>query len=205
MVSIGHTDIKLERLHEAFSLGIGLITHIFNAMGESFVIEKGIKPAGIQEELLICDDLMCEVMCDKKAVHVSPALLKVLLRCKGVNNIILITDSMNMTGNPPGKYYFHDGRAAFIFEDDDVVRLGNGSLAGSIMTINNTILNMIKHTGIGLKEALQMVTSNPAKALKISNLKGEIREGMDADIVVFNNEIMIFMTIAEGKIVYNIL
>ena len=202
VVSIGHTDIKLNKLHEALNLGISLITHIFNAMGVADITEKGVKPAGIQEELLICDEIMSEVMADRNAVHVNPTLLKILVRCKGVKNIILITDSMNMTGSPPGKYYFQDGRGAIITENEDVARLEEGVLAGSIMTMNNTIKNMIKHTGVSLRDAVAMASSNPARALKISNKKGEIKAGMDADIAVFDEDFNVFMTIVGGEIFY---
>jgi N-acetylglucosamine-6-phosphate deacetylase len=201
-VSIGHTDIKLNKLHEALNLGIGLITHIFNAMGAAVITEKGVKPAGIQEELLLCDELMSEVMADRNAVHVNPTLLKILIRCKGVKNIILITDSMNMTGSPPGKYYFQDGRGAIISEKEDVLRLEDGVLAGSIMTMNKTIKNMVAHTGIPLKDAIMMASSNPAKALKISNRKGEIKVGLDADIAVIDKYINVSMTIVGGEIFY---
>jgi N-acetylglucosamine-6-phosphate deacetylase len=201
-VSIGHTNLAMDRLHEALNLGIGLITHIFNAMGAAVTTEKGVKPVGIQEELLICDEIMSEVMADRNAVHVNPTLLKILVRCKGVKNIILITDSMNMTGSPPGKYYFQDGRAASISENEDVARLESGVLAGSVMTMNNTIRNMIIHTGISLKDSVMMATYNPARVLRISNQKGEIKEGMDADIAVIDENINVFMTIVEGNIVY---
>lgn len=203
IVSIGHTDIKFEKLHEALNLGISLITHIFNAMGGVLVTEKGVKPVSIQEELLICDDLMSEVMCDKNAVHVNPTLIKILVRCKGIKNIILITDSMSMNGLSPGKYYFQDGRVGILNEGEDIVRLENGWLAGSIMTMNNAIKNMMIHTGISLKDAVMMATHNPAKVLKISNRKGVIKEGMDADITVFDDLMNVKITIIEGEIKHN--
>ena len=202
-ISIGHTDIKLDKLHEALNLGISLITHIFNAMGGVIITEKGVKPISIQEELLICDDLMSEVMCDKNAVHVNKTLLRILIRCKGIKNIILITDSMNMTGSPPGRYYLQDGRGVILKNGEDIIRLEDGPLAGSVMTMNNAIHNMISHSGISLKDAVMMATSNPAKLLKLSYRKGEIKEGMDADIAVFDNLMDIKLTIVEGEIGYN--
>ncbi|MCL5071314.1 MAG: amidohydrolase family protein [Actinobacteria bacterium] len=203
VVSIGHTDVKFNKLHEALNLGIELITHIFNAMGGAIITEKGVKPITIQEELLLCDNIMSEIMCDRDAVHVNPTLLKILIRCKGIKNIILITDSMNMTGSPPGKYFFQDGRAAILNKDEDIVRLENGFLAGSIMTMNNAIRNMISHTGISLKDAIMLATNNPARILKISDRKGEIKEGMDGDIAVFDEKLNVFMTIVQGEILFN--
>jgi len=203
VVSIGHTDIKFEKLHEALDLGIGLVTHIFNAMGGVLVAEEGVKSVSIQEELLACDNLMSEVICDKNAVHVNPTLMKVLVKCKGINNIILITDSMSMNGLSYGKHYLQDGRAAITKKDEDVVRLENGGLAGSIMTINNAIKNIMLHANLSLKDAIIMATYNPAKILKLSNKKGAIKEGMDADITVFDNLMDIKITIIEGEIKYN--
>ena len=202
VVSIGHTDINISRLPNILDMGITLITHIFNAMGNPVSVEKGVKPAGIAEELLIRDDLMCEVMCDKNGTHVSSTLLQILLRCKGVDNIILITDSMNMTGNKPGSYYLQDGRKAIIIEGDDVVRLEDGGLAGSIMTMNSAIKNMIEHTNVSLKDAIKMATYNPAKIINISNKKGAIKTGLDADLCIFNKDFDVFVTMVEGEIRY---
>ena len=203
VVSIGHTDIQFDKLHGALNLGISLITHIFNAMGGISITEEGVKPTSIQDELLICDDLMSEVMCDKNAVHVNKTLLKILIRCKGIKNIILITDSMNMTGSAPGRYYLQDGRVVILKKGEDIIRLDNGGLSGSIMTMNDTIHNMISHSGIPIKDAIMMATSNPAKLLKLSYRKGEIKEGMDADIAVFDNLMNIKLTIVEGEIVHD--
>jgi len=202
VVSIGHTDIQLNDMHNALNLGITLITHILNAMGESVSKERGTKPLGIQEELLICDDLMSEVLSDKNGIHVKPTWLKILVRCRGIENIVLITDSMNMTGYAPGKYFLQDGRAAIIKEGEDIVRLENGDLAGSVMTIDKAIKNMIKHTRVSLEDAVRMASYNPAKAIKMSNRKGEIKEGMDADVAVFDENINVKLTIVEGEVRY---
>jgi N-acetylglucosamine-6-phosphate deacetylase len=96
-----------------------------------------------------------------------------------------------------------DGFDAIIKKDEDIVRLvDDGGLAGCIMTMNGAINNMIKHTGINLKDAIRMATFNPARAIKISNRKGEIKAGMDADIAVFNKNIDIKLTIVNGLIEY---
>lgn len=203
IVSIGHTDIKIDKMHEALDRGITLVTHLLNAMGDSIQVDAGVKALGIQEELLICDQLMCEVLSDKKGVHVKPTLLKIILRCKGVENIVLITDSMNMTGFPPGTYSLQDGRKAIIKDGEDTVRLENGGLAGSVMTMDRAIGNFINHTGVRLEDAVRMATFNPAKAINFSDRKGEIKEGMDADIAVFDDDIDVKLTIVEGEIRYN--
>ena len=116
---------------------------------------------------------MAEVIADKKGIHVAPAWLKILVRCKGVKNIILITDSRDIAGNPPGEYTLQDGLKAVISEGEDVVRLANGNLAGCAMSMNEAVRNMMSHAGISLEESVRMATYNPAKAISISHRKGE--------------------------------
>lgn len=204
IVSLGHSNIKIEKISEAVDLGITSITHLFNAMGDAVSVERGVKAVGIQEELLIYDHLMCEVMSDKNGVHVKPTLIKIILRCKGIQNIILITDSMSMTGCPPGVYPLQDGREGVLKEGEDIVRvLENNDIAGSAMTMNKVIKNFINHTGVKIEQAIQMATFNPAKVINLSHKKGEIKVGMDADIAVFNKEFEVKLTIVEGKISHN--
>ncbi len=202
-IAICYTEMTVNQLYKSIDMGVSHIGHIFNGFGESTTLDRGTKPYGLQEELLVCDNLMSEVLADKVGAHVHPVWLKIILRCKGIENIILITDSRDINGNPPGTYTMGDGFDAIIKKDEDIVRLvDDGGLAGCIMTMNGAINNMIKHTGINLKDAIRMATFNPARAIKISNRKGEIKAGMDADIAVFNKNIDIKLTIVNGLIEY---
>ena len=86
----------------------------------------------------------------------------------------------------------------------DTIRLeGTGDLAGCIMTMDDAISNMIRHTGISILDAVRMASYNPARAIKVSNRKGEIKEGMDADIAVFDKNINVKLTIIDGDVEYN--
>ncbi len=203
VVSIGHTDISIPDMHEAIDLGITLVTHLFNAMGDSIQYDRGTKALGIQEELLICDDLVCEILSDRNGIHVKPTLQNIALRCKGIDNIVLITDSMNMAGFSPGTYPLQDGREVTFKEGEDTLRLDNGDLAGSIMTMDKAVKNIISHTGCSLEQAVQMGSYNPSRVMGLSNKKGEIKTGMDADIIIFDEDINIKMTIIEGNVEYN--
>ncbi len=154
--------------------------------------------------LFVCCCLNAEILTYRVWGYFHPKLLKIILRCKGIENLILITDSRDIAGNPPGTYTMGDGFDAIIKKGEDIVRLvDGGGLAGCIMTMNVAINNMIKHTGIDVKDAIRMATFNPAKAIKISNRKGEIKAGMDADITVFNKNIDIKLTIINGLIEYD--
>ncbi|MDD5659200.1 MAG: N-acetylglucosamine-6-phosphate deacetylase [Actinomycetota bacterium] len=204
VVAICYTEMSTEQLYKSIDWGVTHIGHIFDGFGESIAKDKWTKPYGLQEELLVCDNLMSEVLADNVGAHVHPTWLKIILRCKGIDKIILISDSRDIAGNSPGTYRMSDGFDAIIKKGEDIVRLVNGGgLAGCIMTLNVAIKNMIKHTGIEIKDAVRMATYNPAKAINISNKKGEIKVGMDADIVVFNEEIEVKLTIINGLIEHN--
>lgn len=203
IASIGHTDISVPEMHKALDLGMSLVTHLFNAMGDPVQYDRGTKPVGIQEELLVRGGLMCELLSDKKGVHVKPALLNIALKCLGAGNIVLITDSMNMTGFPPGTYPLQDGRKVSLEEGADTLRLENDDLAGSVMTMDRAVSNFMSHTGCRLEQAIQMASLNPARAVELSARKGEVRTGMDADIIIFDEDIDVKMTMVGGILEYN--
>ena len=203
IASIGHTEASGPQIELAVREGARLITHIFNAMGQPVQKEGGVKPVGTEDHLIINDSLMAEVMADRNAAHVDPVHLKILVRVKGIDNIILITDSLFPAGLQEGLHEGSDGRRIVVYKND-VNRLEeNGFLAGSVMSMNMAVKNMINHTGIGLIDAVKMATVNPARLLGIDGRKGSIKEGMDADITVIDDDINVILTIVEGRIAYD--
>jgi N-acetylglucosamine-6-phosphate deacetylase len=142
-------------------------------------------------------------MSDRYGVHVKPVMLNIALRCLGADNIVLITDSMNMTGSPPGTYPLQDGRKVTLEEGGDTLRLENGDLAGSVMTMDAAVRNFVAHTGCTVEQAVQMASFNPARSMGLSSRKGEIKPGMDADIILFSKNIDIKMTIVQGVMEYD--
>jgi len=199
LVALGYCSASTPRIERELELGLTHIDHIFDCFSGPGPVERGVKAAGIEEDLLVCDQLMAEVIADKKGVHVAPAWLKILVRCKGVENIILVSDSRDIAGNPPGEYILQDGLKAYIEEGRDVVRLASGDLAGCAMSMNEAVKNMVSHTGISLEESVMMATHNPAKALGISHKKGELKQGMDADLAIFDKDLDIKMVIQGGR------
>jgi N-acetylglucosamine-6-phosphate deacetylase len=200
--ALGYCHASPPRLRQALNLGISHIDHIFNCFADPVPCESGVKAWGYEEELLVCDELYAEVIADKNGIHVPPVLLTILLRCKGAEKIILISDSRDAAGSPPGRYTMKDGLKIVLKEGDDVVRLENGSLAGSLMSMNDAIRNFMRHTGISLPAAVTAATYNPAKFLALEHRKGSIQAGADADLAVFDEDINVHMTLVGGKIVY---
>ena len=201
-VALGYCHASPPRLEKAMQLGISHIDHIFDCFADPTPIERGVKAWGIEEEMLVCDDLYAEVIADKHGSHVPPVMLKILLRCKGVERIILISDSRDVAGFPVGTHVMHDGMSVVLAEGDDVVRLERGGLAGSIMSLDDAIRNMIAHTGIAIEQAVRMATYNPAVFLGLNDRIGELRTGLDADLVVFDQSLTVQKTFVKGKLVH---
>ncbi len=200
--ALGYCSASAIRLTEARRLGINHIDHIFNCFSDPAASEGGVKPWGIEEEMLLCDDLPAEVIADRQGIHVPPVWLNILLRCKGPKGIILISDSRDPAGLPPGRYTMADGMEAVTVGEDDTVRIASGGLAGTRMGLDDALRNFIAHTGIPLYQAAAMVSRNPAQVLGIQDRKGSVKIGMDADITVLDKDLSVAMTLLEGRTAY---
>lgn len=209
--SIGHTDAAINETMDAIKSGAFMATHIFNAYG----YPKGLftnyskgKICGVREIkaldiLLENDNIYAEVIADKDGIHVHPLLLKTLLKCKPLEKIILITDSMKSAGLPGGTYNLPDGRCYSFSENDDILFLKEERiLSGSVLKLKDTVKNLIKHTGISLNDAIKTVTINPARLLGADKEIGSIEEGKRANLVVMDKYYNIGLCIAGGKVVY---
>ncbi len=188
--SLGHTDCTAQEAHRAIELGIRCATHIFNAM-KGFH-HKDVGAAGA----LMCDDrASCELICDLR--HVCADAIKLLYKCKGKDKIILITDSMEAKYLPDGEYALGDNK---VFAKDGVATLANGTLAGSVLKLNEAVRNVKSVLDISLEDAIDMATLNPARNLKIDKNKGSVAAGKDADFAVIDQDLNVYATVVGGEI-----
>lgn len=190
-VSIGHSGATYEQAIGAIEDGVSHITHTYNVMTPFHHRAPGIIGAAF------LTDVYCEAIVDK--VHLHDAACRILLNNKGIDNIILITDSMRSALLDDGEYEF--GGQKVIVKCNEA-RLDNGKLAGSVLTLNNALKNFMDITGLEIHKAIKAVTINPAKALKVDKFKGRISPGYDADMVLFDDSISIKYTFVRGKKVY---
>ena len=201
--SIGHTLASEQLLDKAIRRGANLVTHLLNTTYQPQQNIKGVVVSGVNEYLMIRDDVMAEAICDTKGIHINPTMLEVLLRCKGIDKVIIITDSFMTPGTEKGKkFYMPDGREFYV-KDGVNVQTKSGHITGSAMTMDLSVRSMIKHTGIPLRDGILMASYNPAKIIGLRNNKGSIEVGKDADIVAIDEDINIYATMVEGDIVYN--
>jgi len=171
--------------------GASLSVHTFNGM-------RGFqhREPGALGEALLDDRIYGELICD--FVHSHPASVKILIKIKGVEKIILISDAMLACGFGDGEYVFGGQK---VIVDKGIARTENGSLAGSTLTLDKAVANITK-LGIPLSETIKMASFNAAKAIGIDDRKGSIDIDKDADIVVLDNDLAVNMTIVNGKTVY---
>ena len=183
-VALGHSDATFGEAERAIQAGASHAVHTFNGMRAFTHRETGIVGA-----LLTDDRVQCEVITD--GVHVSFVALRMLLRAKGVPGILLVSDAVSATGMGPGRYPL--GEADIFVErlaEDAtgagslVCRNSEGKLAGSVLTQDVAIRNMMAFTGVTLREAVTMATWNPARLLGLEHRKGCLQPGADADLVV---------------------
>ena len=151
---------------------------------------SGTQKYGPDEYCLVTDDVTCELICDSQALHVHDDMLKLLLHCKGVQRIALITDSASTCGDPPAEY-------AHI---TDVNFSRFGEIAGSRLTMDVAFRNVIQHAGIGVREAFLMASTNPARAVGLSGELGSIAVGKRADLVILSDSLALEQVIIGGEV-----
>ncbi|WP_270583609.1 N-acetylglucosamine-6-phosphate deacetylase [Bacillus smithii] len=192
IASIGHTDASYEEVVKAAEAGASHVTHLFNAMKGMHHREPGTAGAA-----LLLDQLTAELIAD--GVHVRPEMIDLAVRMKGEEKIVLITDSMRAKCLKNGRYDL--GGQDVIVQDGKAV-LEDGTLAGSILKMKDSIKNIIRFTKLSLFQAVRLASTNPAKELKVFDRKGSLAVGKDADIVVFNPQYEVQMTLCRGEIAY---
>jgi len=195
--SAGHSNASPKDLDLAVNKGLSHITHAFNAMGEMKFSEPGVRHPGMEGYVLIKDELKLEVI--GELTHVNPAIMEIIYRTKGKDNIIIITDSLSVSGLAPGKYIIGISNLT-LGKNSDVARLEDGGLAGSVVPLNKAVRTFFENTSATLNEAIQMASYNPAASLGISSRKGSIEIGKDADLVVFDKNFEIKKVFIEGKL-----
>lgn len=188
--SIGHSDAVYQEVETAIASGVHHATHLFNGM-------RGIhhRDAGTAGAVLMKDEVITEMIVD--GIHIAPEMVKFAYRMKGSERAILITDAMRAKGLGPGTY---DLGGQEVTVDGERATLADGTLAGSILTFRDAVVNMMSFTGCSLQDAVTMSSVNPAKQIGVYDRKGSLEKGKDADIAVLDDQLNVMMTICRGTI-----
>lgn len=194
VASIAHSNALCSDVLNSVNYGLKSVTHIFN--GQSGVSHRN---GGVAQAGLISDDLYVEVIAD--LIHLDRECLSLIYKCKQIDKIILITDSMQAKGLEEGIYKLGDYEVEL---KDDQVRLASGSLAGSVLKMPLALKNFRDVTNCSLAELSLVAATNAARLLN-NNTIGEIEVGKIADLVFLDEEFKVKMTIINGKVAYDVL
>jgi len=193
VVSAGHSNATYAQAQAAFGAGVTYGTHLFNAMPALHHREPGLPGA-----LLTHHNLTVGLITD--GIHVHPTITKLIWAAKGEQRLTLVSDAMAALGVSPGQYQIGD-QTVTVTETDG--RLVDGTLAGSIISLDVALRNLIDFTGCSLAKALPTVTATPASVLGLANERGSIALGSHADMVLLTPDLRVVTTIVEGQVVYS--
>ncbi|HJB00461.1 MAG TPA: N-acetylglucosamine-6-phosphate deacetylase [Candidatus Mediterraneibacter merdavium] len=189
-VAIGHSGASYERAMEAIQSGAVAGTHVGNAMKLLHQHFPAIFGAVLES------DVYCEMICD--GLHLHPGTVRILLKAKGLDRAVAITDSIMAAGLPDGEYKL--GVNDVVVVDGDAKLKEGGVRAGSTLTLAQAYRNLLKFTGRTEEEILPVLTKNPSEMLGVYNELGSIEEGKAADILIMDADRQICTTIVRGRI-----
>jgi N-acetylglucosamine-6-phosphate deacetylase len=190
-VSAAHTAASYEQIAAAVGLGLRHLTHTYNAMTPLHHREPGVVGAALS-----MDELTCELIADN--IHVHPGAMRALYRARGLDGVILISDSVCAAGMPDGEYNIDDRTVRL---DHGTVRLPDGALAGSALTMERALVNFAAAVGAPVEQVWPVSSRSAARALGLHN-KGEIAVGRDADLVWLADSGVVQATITGGRVVF---
>lgn len=189
VTAIGHSGADYDTAMAAIAAGARAATHTFNAMQLLHQHRPAILGAVLES------DVYCEAICDGR--HLHPGIVRLLLKVKGLDRVVAITDSIMAAGLPDGKY--HLGVNEVVVVEGDAKLASDGTRAGSTLTQNTALKNLLAWTGRPLEDVLPLLTENPARLIGVFDRKGSIAGGKDADLVVLDGENNVETVFLKGR------
>jgi len=200
LCAIGHSNATYQQVVPAFEHGYTHVTHLYSGCSLLRRI-NAFRYLGVVESAFLIDGMTVEIIAD--GCHLPPELLKLILKCKSMDSISLVTDSMRCAGEPDGAVS-RLGSAANgqdVVIEDGVAKLPDRScFAGSIATTDRLVRTMVQKAGVPVVDAVRMITANPAAVMGISSRKGSLTPGKDADICVFDGGINMRYVLVGGEL-----
>lgn len=195
LVSVAHSDADYGCMRQAVQNGFRHITHFFNGMSgmrsPDFYCRSGVIESGLE-----LDGYRAEVICDGR--HVPPELIRLLVQCKGVQNVMLTSDATSAADMPPGRYAL--GGLPVIVEDGVSMLADRSSFAGSVATADRLVRTAVRDVGLDLVSAVNMLSHNVAASIGVADRIGSLEAGKNADLVVFDENIAVHLVMRSGRV-----
>lgn len=188
VAAMGHSGASYDTAKEAIALGVRHTTHLFNAMPPLHHRQPGIIGA------VLAGGLSAELIADN--LHVHPSIYSLLHKTHGSQCLVLVSDSMRAAGLGDGEYEFGGQRVRVA---EAAARLPDGTLAGSVLTLNQAVVNFQRATGCPVAEAIALASRNPARLLGLEQHIGDLAVGMEADIVLMDGDGQVRRTFVAGR------
>lgn len=194
MVSAGHSAADDQTFRHSLSLGINQVTHLFNGMPQLHH-----RSPNILSESLVDDNVFVQVITD--GIHIHPSILRLIVKLKGPDRFVSITDSIRATCLPDGEY---DSAGLKVSVRNGRVRTAEGVIAGSTMTMDRVFKFLVDELGINFIDASKMTSLNAARSIGVDDLVGSIETGKAADIVAIdNNDYEVSFVMKNGTVMFN--
>ena len=187
---MGHSNATFAEVEEAMRNGYSTVIHLYSVMS-TVTRDMGFRRGGLVEAGLLLDDLDVEIICD--GCHLPPELIKLAVKCKGYDKLMLVSDCGPLGGFPEGEYEADFGpmKMKLYIEDGVCKPPARNCFAGSVATSDRLVRTVYKGAGVPLWAAVRMITKTPARHCGYAGIKGEIAIGADADLVTFDDDINI--------------
>ena len=195
---MGHSNATFAEVEEAMKNGYSTVTHLYSVMS-TVTRDMGFRRGGLVEAGLLLDDLYVEIICD--GCHLPPELIKLAVKCKGYDRLMLVSDCGPMGGAAEGEYEVDFGpmKMTVIVEDGVCKPPARNCFLGSIATSDRLVRTVYKKAGVPLWGAVRMITKTPARHCGYAGVKGEIAIGLDADLVTFDDDINVSSVYLMGE------
>ncbi|MDR2142942.1 MAG: N-acetylglucosamine-6-phosphate deacetylase [Treponema sp.] len=189
VAAAAHSNADYDQAMAGINAGIGLSTHTFNGMRSLHHQDPGILGAVLND-----DRVVCEIIAD--GIHISPAVLSIIYKLKGPAGIALVSDSVELNGLPDGEYRAGE---RLVTLRQGAIRLADGRLAGSCLSLDRAVRNMTVMAGVPLWDAAAMASLVPARVLGLEAKKGSVETGKDADLVLLDENLAVRNVFIGGK------
>lgn len=198
ILATGHGSSSREQYAMLKRYGLRTATHHYCASGD-YSHRGGVRTIGLDEFVDLDDDVYAEIIPDNDGRHVKPEYIRLCLRCKGWQKVLIVTDATAMIEHPIAR---PDGRFSFLPHDPDEVDVKfteSGGLSGSKLTMDKACFNMKRHSGLPTEIVWRMASEVPAKMLGLCGKIGALMEGADADIVIADDNFNVSRVISKGR------